>query len=1123
MNQTFDNEFKKSLETGFLDHSIESDRIYRPQLLVNKKIPKEKVLSTILNELESCQEFFISVAFVTSSGVMTLYNSLIRLEEKGVKGKILVSQYLNFTQPEALKKLLNFGNIELRISTKSNSHSKGYLFKTNEYYNIIVGSSNLTASALSTNKEWNLKVSGLYESEIVKDTLAEFGRDFDCAIDVTPEYIANYEKVYDYERITGPYKSPTPLMFDDLVKPNSMQIEALENLRKLRLKNKNKALIISATGTGKTFLSAFDVRATKSKKLLFVVHRLNIAQAALATFEKVFKNEKLYGIYSGGKREINADFIFSTIQTISKDDHLTCFSKKEFDYIIIDESHRSGAESYRRLIEYFEPQFLLGMTATPERTDGNDIFSLFDHNVAYEIRLNRAMEEDMLSEFHYFGITDFVVNNESSINIADFKFLMDDERVNRIVEKAEFYGCDNGIIRGLIFCSRNEEAAFLSHELNLKGLQTVALSGSSSEEARRRAIALLESDDLNEKLDYVITVDVFNEGIDIPKINQIIMLRPTDSAIVFVQQLGRGLRKVKGKDFLTVIDFIGNHRNNYLIPIALYGDTSYNKDSLRKLLSEGSKLLPGSSTINFDEISKERIFESIDTARLSLFSDLKKDYELLKYRLGRIPKMLDYLIFEQRDPYAFAKYSKSYYNFVERMETDLKGKLTQHMKSLLQLFSTEINNGKRVEESLILFTLMQERQLDVFDLKRVVYDKYGFELTPETIESCLRNLNFVFANKPEDVVILESNMIKLHPSFSELFENDLFYQFLFDSLQYSIRSFDKKFDLAKYREGFILYEKYGRKDVCRLLNWDKDYSSTVYGYSTKQDVTPCFVTYNKSDDINASTNYNDHFITPSVFAWESRSNRKVSSPEIQNVMASKRILLFVKKEDGEGSDFYFMGNVSIIPDSVKQARMPRTKLPVVHFKFLLNDPVKPNLYNYLTTIRNKEDIEAPIKSQTFNEHLESGMEKPRHIIPLYNFYAAAGSFSDMQSSKDYEDFEVEEKYAKEGYFACRVIGESMNRRIPNGSLCIFKRDEGGSRNGKIVLVENHDTQDPEFDSAFTVKTYSSRKTLSMNSWRHNEIVLKPNSYDKKYTDIVVDEDMANGMKVVGEFVCIVQD
>jgi hypothetical protein len=222
------------------------------------------------------------------------------------------------------------------------------------------------------------------------------------------------------------------------------------------------------------------------------------------------------------------------------------------------------------------------------------------------------------------------------------------------------------------------------------------------------------------------------------------MLRPTESAIIFIQQLGRGLRKVEGKDYLTVIDFIGNYENNYLIPIALYGDTSYNKDSLRKLITEGSRMIPGSSTINFDEITKEKIFQSIDSANMQMLSDLKKDYHLLKFKLGRTPMMMDFIEHGSRDPYLFVNYSSSYYNFIVKVEKENHLELSDIQIKILELFSKEINNSKRVEESLILKLLIESGKLSVQDLKEKVFKKYHYSISDATIKSCVSNLNFEF-------------------------------------------------------------------------------------------------------------------------------------------------------------------------------------------------------------------------------------------------------------------------------------------------------------------------------------------------------------------------------------------
>ena len=721
----------QSFSTGFIDRSIHSKKEYLPELITNDKSIGTKVLTTILKELRELKdgdEFWFSVAFVTTSGVATLIDTLIDLEKRKIKGKILVSQYLNFTQPEALRRLFQFKNIELKIVTEGDFHSKGYLFKKSNFYNLIIGSSNLTATALCSNKEWNLKISATPISHIIFEAIKLFTIEFKSAIPVNKVFIDQYEIVYR-RNIKLNFELKEELFLSKAITPNNMQIEALANIKKLREEGKNKALLISATGTGKTYLSAFDVKCVNPKKFLFIVHRENIAKAALKTFKSIFVDSKTMGLYTGNTKDLNADFIFSTVQTISKQEYLDQFEKDFFDYIVIDETHRAGAISYQRILDYFQPKFLLGMTATPERGDNFDIFKSFDYNIAYEIRLHKALEEDMLSPFHYYGVTDITVNGQVLEENADFKLLTSDERVDRIIEKATLYGCDNGKVRGLIFCSSVDECIQLSKEFNERNYKTVSLTGSNSEEERSDAINRLESDLLTEKLDYIFTRDIFNEGIDIPSVNQIIMLRPTQSAIVFVQQLGRGLRKTNNKEYLTVIDFIGNYANSFLVPIALYGDTSYNKDTLRKLMSSESNLIPGSSTVNFDEISKKRIFEAIDSANMQLKKDLVSDYIVLKAKLGRIPMMMDFIEHGSRDPFLYANYSKSFYNFVTTQEEELKNKLNSQEIKLLELFSNEINNAIRLEENIILRQLIKKGQTSVSEIITLIQNTYGYTPT----------------------------------------------------------------------------------------------------------------------------------------------------------------------------------------------------------------------------------------------------------------------------------------------------------------------------------------------------------------------------------------------------------
>lgn len=961
----------ESIKTGFIDQLILSNKTYRPKLLTNNPEQGKKVLSSIIHELEQCEEFWFSVAFVTTGGIATLMNSLIELEKKNVKGKILASQYLNFTQPEALRRLKRFKNIELRIATKGAFHSKGYLFRKGNIFDLVIGSSNLTQTALTTNKEWNLKISAMNESELVGAAVEEFRMEFDAAQEVTESYLTEYDLLWrartNFEREVREKRK----IFEDIkITPNVMQQEALANIENLRANGKNKALLISATGTGKTYLSAFDVQKFKPKKFLFIVHRLTIAEDAMKTFRSLFGTEIKMGIYSGQRQELEADYLFSTIQTISKQIHLDKFESNHFNYIVIDETHRAAAVSYQRIVDHFKPDFLLGMTATPERTDGDDIFKMFDHNIAYEIRLHRAMADGMLSSFHYYGVTDLIINDQEIDELADFNLLTAKERVDRIIETAEQYGCDDGNVRGLIFCSKNEISIQLSIEFNKRGYRTVALTGASSEDERQSAIQLLESENKTEKLDYIFTVDIFNEGIDIPTVNQIIMLRPTQSAIIFVQQLGRGLRKTDTKDYLTVIDFIGNYGNNYLVPIALYGDTSYNKDTLRKLISSGSSLIPGTSTINFDRISKEKIFDSIDSANMQMKKDLVKDYNILKYKLGRIPMMVDFLEHGSRDPQLYVSYSKSYFNFVAGQENGLNEQINETQKKLLELFSNEINNTKRIEETLILKELIENDFVEIEDFKKLINKKYAYVVSDATIESCFLNLNFEFVTETKgnklksareiyglNVVRKEGRKFCVENDLKLLLAETYFREFLLDSISYAIKTYDAKYSLNRFFDGFELYQKYTRKDVFRILNWSQNpVAQNVGGYMISSDKKNCpiFVNYHKDENISSTTKYEDGFLSPSKFEWMSKSRRTLNSNDVQtirNYESGLRLPLFIKKSNDEGTAFYFMGDITPIDESFKEAKISDDNgkdVSVVKIIFIMKHPVAENIYRYIT-------------------------------------------------------------------------------------------------------------------------------------------------------------------------------
>ena len=590
-------ELNNGFATAFIDNSVNSNLAYRPEFVSNNYREGKKVLVSIEEELSRCDEFRMSVAFITRRGITPLLQTLKDLEKRNIPGKILTTDYLMFSEPEALEKLAGLKNIELRMFMTDDEtggfHTKGYIFRKEEIYRIIIGSSNMTLKAVTQNREWNTKIVSSGQGEMAKQILAEFDELWDDEHSLGYEdFIVKYRGDYQREQIIKKQKrqaaSEKVVELDRYnLKPNKMQSAFVNSVMELMRENKDRALLLSSTGTGKTYASAFALREMNPKKALFIVHREQIAKQALNSYRRVFGNSRTYGLISGTSREMDAEFLFATMQMMSKPEIYKGFAEDEFDLIILDECHHAGSESYRRIMSYFKPEFWLGMTASPD-TNNYDIYSIFDHNIAYEIRLSQALEEDLLCPFHYFGITDIEINGEvfdDEAGVKNFANLVSDARVDYVIEKAQYYGYSGERVKGLIFCSRKDEARELSGKFNKRGYRTEVLTGEDSQEVRECVISRLTDDDHPDKqLDYIFTVDIFNEGVDIPEINQVIMLRPTQSPVVFIQQLGRGLRKYAGKEYVVILDFIGNYRSNFFVPIALSGARTFNKDNLRRFV-----------------------------------------------------------------------------------------------------------------------------------------------------------------------------------------------------------------------------------------------------------------------------------------------------------------------------------------------------------------------------------------------------------------------------------------------------------------------------------------------------------------------------------------------------------
>lgn len=946
--------------------------------------PGNTMQAFLEKELSKCERFIISVAFISKSGLASLKQTLLELENRSIPGKILTTDYLTFTEPGALRSLSKYRNIEVKLFRCDKNikgfHTKGYLFFKEKVISITIGSSNLTGNALAVNKEWNTCFSVEDDATLYKSVIEDFESLWNSsnAFPITEEILDEYTQIYiEQKRIArelqqqkialekdAVIRDSKKISFDQiLLEPNSMQLEFVRKLNEIRAMGEHRALLISATGTGKTYAAAFALREINPKRALFLVHREQILRKAIESFKNVFGDTKTFGLYSGTSHEIDRDFIFATMQTMAT--HFEDFAKQEFQVIVVDEAHRVGAESYQNMMAYFNPDLWIGMTASPDRTDKFDVYSAFDHNIAHEIRLQEAMRLNLLCPFHYYGITDIFVDGEEK-DKRDFARLVCDERVDFIIKKAEYFDHSGNRVKGLAFCSTLEESKELSKKFNERGYRTIALSGADSQDTRENCVKQLEQDEWDGGLDYIFTVDIFNEGIDIPQVNQILMLRPTESPIIFVQQLGRGLRKAENKEFVMILDFIGNYSNNYMIPIALSGDRTYNKDNIRRYVRQGVKALEGASTIHFDEIARKRIYESIDSANFSEMKLIKECYKNLKYKLGRIPNLMDYEEYGEIDVMRIFENASlgSYHKFLKKVEKDeYKVDFGTIEEKYLEYVSTKFANGKRLHELLILNELLDGNNKNVvYRVMNEMQNNFGISVNEKTRKNVENILTGQFASGAAkdtyaDVTFIESNETDfcISSKFNDLLVNNEFRRQMTEVVKFGLFR-NKKYFGHRYKDtSFCLYEKYTYEDVCRLLDWEKSEVSLNIGgykYDKNTQTYPVFINYEKNDNISATTRYEDRFVNEGTLIAISKSGRTSKSEDVKAAIEADqrgiKMDLFVRKnkDDHTSKEFYYLGRLHAT-GSTMDFVMPETTKTAVEITYNLETPVRQDIYEYL--------------------------------------------------------------------------------------------------------------------------------------------------------------------------------
>lgn len=656
----------------------------------------------LVNSLKRADSVDIIVSFLMESGVKMLIKEFENALKRGARIRILTGNYLGITQPSALyliRKRLG-EQVDIRFYNEKNRsfHPKSYIFHYEDYSELYIGSSNISKSALTSGIEWNYR----FNSRNDKDNYEKFFNTFEDlfynhSIVIDDEELKRYSKNWhkpavskDLERYDEEYYSDIESKVRPLFEPRGAQIEALCSLDDTRSEGAKRALVFAATGVGKTYLAAFD--SVNYEKVLFVAHREEIIRQAANSFKNV-RNSDNYGFFTGNEKCTDKPVIFASVASLGKDTYLNerYFKPDYFDYIVIDEFHHAVNEQYRKIVDYFKPQFLLGLTATPERMDGRNIYEICDYNVSYEVSLKEAINKGILVPFHYYGICDII--DYSNINIVNG--LYDKKELNEVyIKNTERYDMiykyymKYGSKRALGFCCTREHAEAMAEDFCKRGIPSVAVYSNSDgefSEDRKTAINRLIKGDIR----VIFSVDMFNEGVDIPSVDMVMFLRPTESPVVFIQQLGRGLRRSKGKEYLNVLDFIGNYQKAGRVRSLLAGDKAFRGNNYNPI---DKSVFPDDCIIDFD-MRLIDIFAKMDKQQLKIREQIQNEYLRIKEMLGRVPSRIELFTYMDDDIYEMAlTHSKDniFKNYMDYLKEN--GDLKQDEENVYQSAGREFIN-----------------------------------------------------------------------------------------------------------------------------------------------------------------------------------------------------------------------------------------------------------------------------------------------------------------------------------------------------------------------------------------------------------------------------------------------
>lgn len=946
------------------------------ELIINEKAKFRNFFIYLKQELLNCKKFYFIVSFIRYSGIQLLISTLDKLEKQGIQGEIITSVYLNITDSKALRKLLSYKNIKVKIYNNSSEsfHTKAYLFEKEKYHSVVIGSSNISQSALYSAEEWNVKLTDSSFFNIYGKSLNQFEKLWHSneAIELTQDFIDEYEKYKKSVNVQNTFDyRKTKIEQENEFVPNSMQKRVLQKLKETRINGNKKGLVISATGTGKTYLAAMDIKQffeinsntenklfeindkkskTSNIKFLFIAHREELLENAINVFSKILKIDKNeFGRIYGGLKEIDKSIIFASIQSLRN-----CYNEFKpsfFDYVIVDEFHHSMSDSYLKTLSYFNPKFLLGLTATPKRMDGKDILSLCDYNVVDEIGIKEALEEDLIVPFHYFGVNDYTINYDNipyKNGNYNEKILLENlllnTRTDYIVEKINKFGFDGDELSAVAFCQNIEHAFFMKEEFSKKGYKSAVITANTSSNERSEILEKFK----NKKIEILCVVDILNEGIDIPTINLLLFLRPTMSSTIFIQQIGRGLRKAKNKDFVTIIDFIGNHKKDYLL-INYFSSEVGNKDTLftkkEKIINEIKNQfsnIPKSCYVELDRICQNRIIEKIEKINFSSKNILKEMYLDYKVEIGKSEDEFLQIADFDTNIELFQELCLKMHSFYNAQLQFEDSKIFKNENEKNPLNTTEIEFLEYLEKKITLvepFTFLiidylatGKEYINNSDL----LNKYKgfFDIKRNFEKHYLLNRNRIFEELIEDE-ILEKNLYgyKFSKKYKNLFsnkklneknnmksqqkENKLnFINRLKQLIHLGLNEF-KRNDLDEFNENILIsYKEYKRVELQILLDSKVPKGSWRAGYANTDKDICLFATIDKTHIFQENLKYDNSLFADDIIQWISQPktshNSSVGQMFIHHKEKGFKVHIFIRKyafmNGNKTNPFIYLGN-----------------------------------------------------------------------------------------------------------------------------------------------------------------------------------------------------------------------